>query len=214
MAGEVGLADLNARETGVSMGAVWGDYDNDGYDDVFLYKWGKPELYHNEGGKRFISVSHQAGLPNWVNANSAVWFDYDRDGNLDLFLGGYYPENVNLWHLKTTRIMPESFEYAGNGGRKYLFHNLGGGKFEEVAKTGDPVPALGPGRSRGGSCGAPVIPICSSPMTMAFPSCTSMRTARAFVRSENRPESASAEKRDDSVGRRRSQPRSLWHLRQ
>jgi hypothetical protein len=83
---------------------------------------------------RCPSVSHQAGLPNWVNANSAVWFDYDRDGNLDLFLGGYYPENVNLWHLKTTRIMPESFEYAGNGGRKYLFHNLGGGKFEEVAE--------------------------------------------------------------------------------
>ncbi len=39
--------------TGVSMGAVWGDYDNDGYEDLFLYKWGRPELFHNEGGTIF-----------------------------------------------------------------------------------------------------------------------------------------------------------------
>jgi hypothetical protein len=69
-----------------------------------------------------------------VNANTAVWFDYDGDGKLDLFIGGYYPEDVDLWHLKNTKMMPESFEYAQNGGRKYLFHNLGGGKFEEVSE--------------------------------------------------------------------------------
>jgi hypothetical protein len=72
-------------------------------------------------------------LPGWVNANTAVWLDYDGDGKLDLFIGGYYPEDVDLWHLKTTKIMPESFEYARNGGRKYLFHNLGNGHFEEVS---------------------------------------------------------------------------------
>jgi hypothetical protein len=137
IAENVGLADVNLPGTGVSTGAVWGDYDNDGYEDVFLYKWGKPELFHNDGGKHFTRVTEQAGLPPWVNANTAVWFDYDRDGKLDLFLGGYYPENVDLWHLKTTKIMPDSFEYADNGGRKYLFHNLGGGRFEEVsAKLG------------------------------------------------------------------------------
>jgi hypothetical protein len=133
IASEVGLSDVNAPGTGVSTGAVWGDYDNDGYEDVFLYKWGKPELFHNDGGKHFTSAGERAGMPKWVNANSAVWFDYDRDGKLDLFLGGYYSEDVNLWHLKTTKIMPESFEYAANGGRKYLFHNLGGGRFEEVS---------------------------------------------------------------------------------
>jgi hypothetical protein len=79
-------------------------------------------------------VTEQAGLPPWVNANTAIWFDYDRDGKLDLFIGGYYPETIDLWHLKTTKIMPESFEYAQNGGRKYLFHNLGGGRFEEVSE--------------------------------------------------------------------------------
>jgi hypothetical protein len=134
VAAEVGLADVNQPGTGVSMGAVWGDYDNDGFEDVLIYKWGKPELFHNDGGKHFTRVTEQAGLPAWVNANTAVWLDYDGDGKLDLFLGGYYPEDVDLWHLKTTRMMPESFEYAQNGGRKYLFHNLGGGRFEEVSE--------------------------------------------------------------------------------
>ena len=115
------------------MGAVWGDYDNDGYEDLFLYKWGRPELFHNDAGKHFTRVTETAGLPSWVNANTAIWFDYDGDGLLDLFVGGYYSEDVDLWHLQTTRMMPESFEYAKNGGRKYLFHNLGGGKFAEVS---------------------------------------------------------------------------------
>jgi enediyne biosynthesis protein E4 len=134
VAAEVGLADLNQPGTGVSMGAVWGDYDNDGYEDVLLYKWGRPELFHNDAGKTFTRVTDKAALPSWVNANTAIWFDYDGDGKLDLFLGGYYPEDVDLWHLKNTRMMPESFEYAQNGGRKYLFHNLGNGTFEEVSQ--------------------------------------------------------------------------------
>src|SRR5439155_2347925 len=76
--------------------------------------------------------TEHAGLPPWVNANSAVWLDYDRDGRLDLFLSGYWPEQVNLWKLETTRIMPESFEYAENGGRKYMLRNRGDGTFEDV----------------------------------------------------------------------------------
>jgi enediyne biosynthesis protein E4 len=129
-----GLADLNRPGSGVSMGAVWGDYDNDGYEDLYLNKWGRPELFHNEGGKKFSRATDGAGLPAWVNANSAVWFDYDRDGRLDLFIGGYYREDVDLWKLKNTRIMPDSFEYAQNGGRKYLLRNLGAGKFSDVAE--------------------------------------------------------------------------------
>src|SRR6185436_13886470 len=133
VAGELGVADVNRAGTGVSMGAVWGDYDNDGYEDLFLYKYGRPELFHNDKGARFAPVGERAGLPKWVNANSAVWFDYDSDGRLDLVLAGYWPEDVDLWHLKTTRVMPESFEYAENGGRKYVFHNGGDGTFEEAA---------------------------------------------------------------------------------
>src|SRR6202020_1453525 len=137
VAGEVGIADVNQPGTGVSTGAVWGDYDNDGYEDLFLTKWGRPELFHNDQGHGFTRVTEQAGLPSWINANTAIWLDYDGDGLLDLFVGGYYSEDIDLWHLTTTRIMPESFEYAKNGGRKYLFHNLGSGKFEELsAKVG------------------------------------------------------------------------------
>lgn len=134
VAPELGIADVNQPGTGVSTGAVWGDYDNDGYEDLFLIKWGRPELYHNDHGHGFTRVTEQAGLPAWINANTAIWFDYDGDGLLDLFVGGYYAEDIDLWHLNTTRIMPDSFEYAKNGGRKYLFHNLGNGKFEEVSE--------------------------------------------------------------------------------
>ena len=133
VAAAVGLADVNQTGNGVSMGAVWGDYDNDGDEDLFLYKYGRPELFRNEAGRAFVRVSEQAGLPRWVNANSAIWWDYDRDGRLDLFLAGYWSEDIDLWHLKTTRIMPESFEYAENGGRKYVFHNRGDGTFEETS---------------------------------------------------------------------------------
>jgi hypothetical protein len=134
VAEEMGVADVNRPGTGVSMGAVWGDYDNDGFEDLLLIKWGKPELFHNDGGRGFTRVTDQVGLPPWVNANTALWFDYDGDGLLDLFIGGYYSEDVDLWHLSTTKMMPDSFEYAKNGGRKYLFHNLGNGKFEEVSE--------------------------------------------------------------------------------
>jgi hypothetical protein len=133
VARETGVADVNRAGTGVSMGAVWGDFDNDGFEDLFLYKYGRPELFRNNGGTTFTRVSERAGLPAWVNAGTAIWWDYDRDGRLDLFLGGYWPEGIDLWRLSTTRIMPESFEYAENGGRNYIFRNRGDGTFEETS---------------------------------------------------------------------------------
>jgi hypothetical protein len=135
VAGGVGLADVNRRGTGVSMGSVWGDFDNDGFEDVLLYKYGRPELFRNDGGHRFVAVTEAAGLPRWVNANSATWLDYDRDGWLDLFIAGYWPDTVDLWRLETTKIMPESFEYANNGGGKYLLHNRGDGTFEDTTRA-------------------------------------------------------------------------------
>jgi len=134
VAEEMGVANVNQPGVGVSTCAVWGDYDNDGYEDLLLVKWGRPEVFHNDAGKGFTRVTEHVGLPRWVNANTALWLDYDGDGLLDFFIGGYYSEDVDLWHLANTRMMPDSFEYAKNGGRKYLFHNLGGGQFEEVAE--------------------------------------------------------------------------------
>ena len=135
VAAQMGVADLNQAGTGACMGAVWGDFDNDGYEDLLVYKWGKSELFHNDGRQESLRASRRRpDCPPWANINSAIWLDYDRDGHLDLLLCGYYPEDVDLWHLKTTRIMPESFEYAKNGGRKYLLRNRGDGTFEDVTE--------------------------------------------------------------------------------
>ncbi len=134
VAGKMGVADLNEPGTGVCQGAVWGDFDNDGYEDLLVYKWGKPELFRNIGGKRFERVTDKAGLPEWVNANSAIWLDFDRDGHLDLFIAGYWADDVRLGKLDSTRMMPESFQFANNGGRKYLLRNKGDGTFEDVTE--------------------------------------------------------------------------------
>ena len=131
VAASAGLADLNAPGEGVSMGAVWGDIDNDGREDLLVYRYGYLSLYHNVDGHRFEDITVTAGLRRWVNSNSAIWIDYDRDGLLDLYVTAYF-RDVDLWHLTTTRIMQDSFEFANNGGKNLLFHNLGGGKFEDV----------------------------------------------------------------------------------
>jgi len=134
VAPELGIASLNRPQTGTSMGSVWGDYDNDGDEDLFVYKWGRSALFRNDGDEGFTRVTDQLeGLPDWMNANTAIWLDANRDGHLDLFVGGFYAEHVNLWDLESTRMMPESYEYANNGGRNYLFLNQGDGTFREVA---------------------------------------------------------------------------------
>ncbi|MDP9336719.1 MAG: VCBS repeat-containing protein, partial [Actinomycetota bacterium] len=141
IAATAGLADLNRQGEGVSMGAVWGDFDNDGREDVLVYRYGYLALFRNvdgtrSGGTRFEDVTAQAGLRRWVNSNGAIWLDYDRDGLLDLYVTAYF-RDVDLWHLATTKIMHNSFEFATNGGKNLLFHNLGGTRpggtrFEDV----------------------------------------------------------------------------------
>jgi hypothetical protein len=131
VAATVGLADLNKAGEGVSMGAIWGDVDNDGREDVLVYRYGYPALFKNVDGTRFVDITAQSGLRRWINSNSAIWLDYDRDGLLDLYVTSYF-RDVDLWHLATTRIMHNSFEFATNGGKNLLFHNVGGGRFEDV----------------------------------------------------------------------------------
>jgi enediyne biosynthesis protein E4 len=132
VAASAGLADLNRPGEGVSMGSVWGDFDNDGREDVLVYRYGRLALFRNLDGHRFEEVTGKAGLRRWVNSNGAIWTDYDRDGLLDLYVTAYFRGDVDLWHLSTTRIMHDSFEFATNGGKNLLFHNLGGGRFEDV----------------------------------------------------------------------------------
>src|SRR5213592_4088569 len=135
VAAEAGVALLNRPGEGVSMGAVWGDYDNDGFEDLSVYKCGYPQLLHNLGNGKFADVTEQAGLRHWMNSNGAVWLDFDRDGLLDLYVTGYFRSDIDFWHLQTTRIMQQSWEFATNGGKNLLFKNLGHGRFADVTDS-------------------------------------------------------------------------------
>lgn len=133
---QVGLEDLNKPGTGVVQGAVWGDYDNDGYEDLLVYKWSGPcMLLHNDQGKHFTNVTSGSGLPQKANISCAIWLDYNNDGKLDLLLCGYFPDDVDLFHLTTTKIMTNNFEYGNNGGRLYLLQNVGNGHFKDVTEA-------------------------------------------------------------------------------
>ncbi len=82
---------MGVTRTGWGEGACAGDYDNDGYTDLFVTYWGQNILYKNEGGKKFVDVTKQAGLlEDRVRYNLGCTFlDYDRDGRLDLFVTNY-----------------------------------------------------------------------------------------------------------------------------
>lgn len=82
---------MGVSRVGWGQGACAGDYDNDGYTDLFVTYWGQNSLYRNEGGKRFRDVTNEAGLrQDRVRYNTGCAFlDYDRDGRLDLFVANY-----------------------------------------------------------------------------------------------------------------------------
>jgi enediyne biosynthesis protein E4 len=132
---DAGVASLNRPGEGVSMGAVWGDYDNDGFEDLLVYKWGYPQLLHNLGNGTFADATAQSGLRVWMNSNGAVWLDFDRDGLLDVYITGYFRSDIDFWNLRTTRIMQHSWEFASNGGKNLLFKNLGHGRFADVTDS-------------------------------------------------------------------------------
>ncbi len=142
-----GVAENINNETGTSMDCAWGDYDNDGHLDLFVVKWGRDILFHNNGDGTFTDIAEQAfqnennaaGSP-WTNGNAVTWVDYDGDSLLDLYIGNYFAP-VDLWHLEHTRIMHDDFEKARNAGENALFHNNGDGTFTNVApelKLDDP----------------------------------------------------------------------------
>ncbi len=134
VAARAGLAQLNREGEGVSMGSIWADFDNDGHVDAFVYKWGQQQLLRNRGDGTFEDVSERSGVRRWMNSNGATWFDYDRDGFVDLYLAGYFRGDIDLWNLKSTRIMQSSFEFAANGGDNALLRNRGDGTFEDATE--------------------------------------------------------------------------------
>jgi hypothetical protein len=135
-ASAAGVADLN--QEGGCMDAVWGDYDNDGWSDLYVVKWSASNrLFRNLGNGSFEDVTEKARVGYRGNGNGAMFFDYDNDGRLDIYIANYFPPQFDLWHLETTRIMHNDFETARNGGPNVLYHNNGDGTFSDVsAKLG------------------------------------------------------------------------------
>jgi enediyne biosynthesis protein E4 len=126
------------------IGVAVADFDNDGRDDIYITALEGDHLFHNEGNGKFKDVTAASGIKNASFGTSAAWLDYDRDGKVDLFVANYvqWTEKGDLWCSLDGNVKsyctPES--YKGTSSR--LFHNLGGGRFEDVtnrAGLGDPT---------------------------------------------------------------------------
>lgn len=118
------------------MGAAIGDYDNDGWDDIFVTALGQSKLFRNLGNGKFADVTAKAGINGPpAFSTSAAWLDYDKDGKLDLFVGNYVDWAIEkdlfctLDGTNKSYCTPES--YQGQSAR--LYHNLGG-RFEDVSE--------------------------------------------------------------------------------
>ena len=118
------------------MGCAIGDYDNDGYDDIYITAVGSNHLFHNTRNGKFIDVTSRAGVGGSGFATGAAWFDYDNDGQLDLFVSHYVEWSLDTDRPCTLDGIHKSYctpaEYRGESAR--LYHNLGGGRFEDVTK--------------------------------------------------------------------------------
>jgi len=119
------------------MGVAVGDYDNDGYDDLFVTAYGQNHLFHNNGNGTFTDVTQKAGFEGPHEfSTSAAWVDYDRDGHLDLVVGNYVqwaPETdlyCTLDGKNKSYCQPESYK----GAAVRLWHNRGNGTFEDVTQ--------------------------------------------------------------------------------
>ncbi|MEQ1945934.1 MAG: CRTAC1 family protein [Bryobacteraceae bacterium] len=126
------------------MGVAAGDYDNDGKQDLFITAIDGDRLFHNEGNGKFKDVAKIAGIQPTVFGTSAAFLDYDKDGKLDLFVANYvqWTQKGDLWcsldGQTKSYCTPESYK----GTACKLYHNVGGGKFDEVAAkagVGDPT---------------------------------------------------------------------------
>ncbi|MGA8149394.1 MAG: CRTAC1 family protein [Terriglobales bacterium] len=121
---------------GYGQGVAVGDYDGDGFPDLYVTQYGRSILYHNNGDGTFTDVTDKAGVaaPGW--SSSAVWFDYDNDGRLDLFVCRFvdFDKSKNLPCEADNKLgycIPRLYKATPS----WLFHNNGDGTFTDVSKA-------------------------------------------------------------------------------
>ncbi len=146
-------AGLEAKDLDFSFGVAAGDYDNDGFPDLFIANVGRNALYHNNGNGTFSDVTAESGIgvkPAETLSVQAAWLDYDNDGLLDLILSNY-----TFWTPeKDVRCVSDNVDVYCNP-RIYppvphrLYHNLGQGKFADVTVAAGLDKALGKGMGIG-----------------------------------------------------------------
>jgi hypothetical protein len=135
------FADVTERAflkgEGYSMGTAVGDYDNDGFADLYVTGYGQNHLYHNNGDGTFTDVTKKAGVAGSGWSSSAGWVDYDRDGRLDLFVGRYVDWNFEIGTLFCGEMKPgfRAFCHPDNfrSPQNILYRQLDDGSFEDVS---------------------------------------------------------------------------------
>ena len=135
---------------GFAMGVTIGDFENDGYEDIYVTNWGSSILYHNNGDGTFTDITEKAGVQNHHFGVGAAALDYDRDGRLDLFVGNYLKYDPNAKEpFYSAEAFPGPLDYDPDTNR--LFHNNGDGTFTDVSKQSG-IGSI-PGRAMGVTVG-------------------------------------------------------------
>lgn len=117
---------------GFAMGVTAGDYDNDGFEDLYVTNYNSAILYHNKGNGTFEDVTKRAGVDNSRWGVGTVFFDYDRDGFLDIFVGNYLKFDPAVRLHYAPENFPGPLDYEGD--TDILYHNEGNGTFADVTR--------------------------------------------------------------------------------